>query len=136
MDNNKNEDYELLHFEDAFEDGRLVDDSKDVNKNFRFREAIKLVEKLGRPLTNEEMKQFEYEKTHETEKKYQKENIEENTNEYNYPKPSLTNLPKELGEKIFAQMDKAVPNLKEMNERSLKLKSKMLKERLKEEENK
>ena len=59
MDNNKNNDYVLLHFEDAFPDGRLVDNPGDVNKNFRFRKALELSKELGRPLTEKEMKQFE-----------------------------------------------------------------------------
>lgn len=50
---------DVMYFGEEFPDGRLVADPKPENKRFRFREAIKLVEKLGRPLTNEEMKQFE-----------------------------------------------------------------------------
>lgn len=53
------ENYDLLHFEDVFPDGRLVDNPKDASKNFRFREALKLFKELGRPLTKEEMQQFE-----------------------------------------------------------------------------
>lgn len=30
------------------------------HKPFKLREALKLIEKLGRPLNDEEMKQFEY----------------------------------------------------------------------------
>lgn len=56
--------------------------------------------------------------------------------EYNYARPCLTNLPKELGEKIFKQMDKAVPDLKAINEKSLELKLKMVKARKHEEERK
>lgn len=59
MDNNKNKDYDLLHFEDAFPDTRLVDNPEIINKNIRLQEALELYKKLGRPLTSEEMKEFE-----------------------------------------------------------------------------
>ena len=53
-----------------------------------------------------------------------------------YAKPSLTNLPEDLGKKIFEQMDNAVPNIKELEEESLKLKLEMMKYRHEEERNK
>lgn len=59
MTDNNNKDYDLLHFEDAFEDGRLVDNPTDINKDFHFREALELSKELGRPLTSEEMKRYE-----------------------------------------------------------------------------
>lgn len=57
-------------------------------------------------------------------------------NEYNYAKPCLTNLPYDLGKKIFEQMDKAVPDIQKIEEESLKLKLKMVKARKREEKNK
>ncbi len=44
-------------FGEDFPDGRLVEPS--LSKPFRLREAILLSKRLGRPLTSEEMKQFE-----------------------------------------------------------------------------
>lgn len=44
-------------FGEAMSDGRLTTPSD--GKLYRFREAILLSKKLGRPLTAEEMKQFE-----------------------------------------------------------------------------
>lgn len=44
-------------FGEEFPDGRLVEPSSP--KPFRLREAILLSKRLGRPLTSEEMKQFE-----------------------------------------------------------------------------
>jgi len=44
-------------FGEDFPDGRLVEPSS--AKPFKLREAIALSKKLGRPLTEEEMKQFE-----------------------------------------------------------------------------
>jgi len=44
-------------FGEEFPDGRLVEQSPP--KPFRLREAILLSKRLGRPLTSEEMKQFE-----------------------------------------------------------------------------
>ena len=44
-------------FGEEFPDGRLVEPSSP--KPFRLREAILLSKRLGRPLTNDEMKQFE-----------------------------------------------------------------------------
>lgn len=45
------------HFGEAMPDGRLVEPS--APKPFRLREAILLSKRLGRPLTESEMKQFE-----------------------------------------------------------------------------
>ena len=45
------------HFGEAMPDGRLVEPS--TPKPFRLREAILLSKRLGRPLTESEMKQFE-----------------------------------------------------------------------------
>lgn len=44
-------------FGEAMPDGRLTAPSD--NKSYRLREAILLSKRLGRPLTEEEMKQFE-----------------------------------------------------------------------------
>ena len=44
-------------FGEEFPDGRLVEQSSP--EPFRLREAILLSKRLGRPLTSEEMKQFE-----------------------------------------------------------------------------
>jgi len=56
--------------------------------------------------------------------------------EYYYPKPSLTNLPEELGKKIFKQMDQAKTNIEELERKSLELKLEMVKARNEEERNK
>lgn len=45
------------HFGEAMPDGRLTTPSND--KTYRLREAIAMTKKLGRPLTDEEMKEFE-----------------------------------------------------------------------------
>lgn len=45
------------NFGEVMPDGRLTVASE--GKVYRLREAIRLSEQLGRPLTNEEMKQFE-----------------------------------------------------------------------------
>lgn len=50
---------DIMYFGEDFPDGRLVDNPKNVKKDIRFREALKLFKELGRPLTNKEMKQFE-----------------------------------------------------------------------------
>ena len=44
-------------FGEAMPDGRLTVSSN--NKSYRLREAILLSKRLGRPLTEDEMKQFE-----------------------------------------------------------------------------
>ena len=44
-------------FGDVFPDGRLV--SEPDGKKYRLREALIKVRKLGRPLTDDEMKEFE-----------------------------------------------------------------------------
>ena len=46
-------------FDEAFADGRMVEPS--VPKPFRLREAILFSKRIGRPLTESEMKQFEIE---------------------------------------------------------------------------
>ena len=46
-----------MHLEDTMEDGRLTSPSN--GKEFRLREAIAYSRKIGRLLTEEEMKQFE-----------------------------------------------------------------------------
>lgn len=46
-----------MHFGEAMPDGRLTENSN--GKNFRLREAILQSKRLGRPLTEEEMAQFE-----------------------------------------------------------------------------
>lgn len=45
------------HFGEAMSDGKLTETSD--GKVYRLREAILLSKRLGRPLTEEEMKQFE-----------------------------------------------------------------------------
>ena len=47
----------MNHFGEAMPDGRLTAPSE--NKVYRLREAILQSRKLGRPLTESEMKQFE-----------------------------------------------------------------------------
>ena len=44
-------------FGEEFPDGRLVEQSSP--KPFRLRDAMRLSKRIGRPLTNDEMKQFE-----------------------------------------------------------------------------
>lgn len=44
-------------FGEAMPDGRLTEPSDD--KTYRLREAIALSKRLGRPLTDEELKEFE-----------------------------------------------------------------------------
>lgn len=46
-----------MHFGEAMPDGRLTEPSD--GKIYRLREAILLSKRLGRPLTDEEMKTFE-----------------------------------------------------------------------------
>lgn len=50
----------MIEFDDAFPDGVFVEPFK-LKKGYTFllRDAIKKVEELGRPLTDEEMKEFE-----------------------------------------------------------------------------
>lgn len=55
---NKNQEKIYNNFEDAFPDGRLVEPGN--GKTIRLREAIKKIEELGRPLTKEEISEFEY----------------------------------------------------------------------------
>lgn len=45
------------HFGEAMPDGRLTEPSN--GKVYRLREAIAMSKKLGRPLTEEEMKEYE-----------------------------------------------------------------------------
>lgn len=45
------------HFGEVMQDGRLTEPSE--NKVYRLREAILQTKKLGRPLTESEMQQFE-----------------------------------------------------------------------------
>ncbi len=45
------------NFGDAMPDGRLTEPSD--GKKYRLREAILMSKRIGRPLTGEEMKQFE-----------------------------------------------------------------------------
>lgn len=54
MINNRNNIFEL---EEVRTDGVVYSGE---HKPFKLREALKLIEKLGRPLNDEEMKQFEY----------------------------------------------------------------------------
>lgn len=49
---------EFEHFGKDFPDGRLTEHAS-TNKPIHLREAIALSSKLGRPLTEQEMKQFE-----------------------------------------------------------------------------
>lgn len=53
--NKKLPDY--MRFGEKFPDGRLVNEPD--GKRYRLREAFIMVKKIGRPLTEEEMKQFE-----------------------------------------------------------------------------
>ena len=54
------EENDVMLFGEEFPDGRLVADPDYNNyKSYRIREALIKVKKLGRPLTNEEMKEFE-----------------------------------------------------------------------------
>jgi len=46
----------LLEFGNAFEDGRLTEESN--GERFDYRKAIELMHKLGRPLTDQEAKEF------------------------------------------------------------------------------
>ena len=55
--NNMPDDSSNEYLEDMLTDGRLTEPSD--GKRYRLREAIKYSEKLGRPLTDEEMAQFE-----------------------------------------------------------------------------
>ncbi|MBQ2923494.1 MAG: hypothetical protein IJE60_10505 [Tyzzerella sp.] len=48
----------IFDLDDVFTSTVLCASSE--HKPFKFREALKLIEKLGRPLNDEEMKQFEY----------------------------------------------------------------------------
>ena len=48
---------EYEHFGEAMPDGRLTEPSN--GKVYRLREAIAMSKKLGRPLTEEEMKEYE-----------------------------------------------------------------------------
>ena len=48
----------IFDLDDVFTSTVLCASSE--HKPFKVREAFKLIEKLGRPLTDEEMKQFEY----------------------------------------------------------------------------
>jgi len=55
--NNMPDDSSNEYLEDMLTDGRLTEPSD--GKRYRLREAIQYSEKLGRPLTDEEMAQFE-----------------------------------------------------------------------------
>lgn len=48
---------DFMKFGEDFPDGRLVEEPD--GKRYRIREAFLLVKRLGRPLTEQEMKQFE-----------------------------------------------------------------------------
>ncbi len=50
-----------------------------------------------------------------------------------YGKPIMTNLPKELGKRIFEQMDKSTPDREEMERKSLEFKLKVLNARKKQD---
>ena len=54
-----NEELDFDRFGDDFPDGRLIEPSS--AKPFKLRESIALLKKLRRPLTEDEMKQFEIE---------------------------------------------------------------------------
>ena len=57
---NKKAKRNLIEFDNAFTNGTFVEPLK-IKKgySFKLREAIKKVEQLGRPLTDEEMKEYE-----------------------------------------------------------------------------
>lgn len=54
-----NEELDFDRFGEDFPDGRLIEPSS--AKPFKLRESIALLKKLRRPLTEDEMKQFEIE---------------------------------------------------------------------------
>ena len=57
LTNTSNDSDLAMRFGDAMPDGRLTEPSD--GKEYRLREAILLSKRLGRPLTDNEMKQFE-----------------------------------------------------------------------------
>ena len=57
--NFENEELDFDRFGEDFPDGRLIEPSS--AKPFKLRESIALLKKLRRPLTEDEMKQFEIE---------------------------------------------------------------------------
>lgn len=54
-----NEELDFDRFGEYFPDGRLIEPSS--AKPFKLRESVALLKKLRRPLTEDEMKQFEIE---------------------------------------------------------------------------
>ena len=55
----KEQEKAILEFDDHFPNGIFVAPPKDNQPHIRIRDAYEKVKKLGRPLTDEEMKEFE-----------------------------------------------------------------------------